>query len=360
MSRLKLFCISASSLLTGAAVGKWWGNDSRRRPTQAVSRASSNSQAFIEDEDFFPFVHSDMLPSVNASTIFYPPPPASTVGSGDIQLTSQKPQPLPVPKRSSQMMKFGFPTLDQLKWRNDYVLSYDRRNKTANWVFEHLTDESCRRRDGVERKLCNFKCDPSVHPYFQSSDSDYKHSGFDRGHLAAAGNHRASLEDCQETFYYSNMAPQVGEGFNRGAWNSLEKMMRSMAKKNPNVYVVTGPLYLPRQEPDGKMYVKYQVIGRNQVSVPTHFFKVAVVQTPSGTYELHSFVLPNQAISDSVPLTSFYVPLESIERSAGFFLFEKIPRDAFKKINGVPNNDCKGLPPPPPPALPPPRPPAGG
>ena len=99
-------------------------------------------------------------------------------------------------------MKFGFPTLDQLKWRNDYVLSYDRRNKTANWVgcqlecmvccnqidlpmgrnnsmvfiqvFEHLTDESCRRRDGVERKLCNFKCDPSVHPYFQSSDSDYK------------------------------------------------------------------------------------------------------------------------------------------------------------------------------------------
>ena len=47
-----------------------------------------------------------------------------------------------------------------------------------------------------------------------------------------------------------------------------------MAKRNPNVYVVTGPLYLPRQEPDGKLYVKYQVIGKNQVSVPTHFFKV--------------------------------------------------------------------------------------
>ena len=52
-----------------------------------------------------------------------------------------------------------------------------------------------------------------------------RHSGFDRGHLAAAGNHRASLEDCQETFYYSDMAPQVGEGFNRGAWNQLEKLV---------------------------------------------------------------------------------------------------------------------------------------
>lgn len=252
------------------------------------------------------------------------------------------------------MMKFGFPTLDQLKWRNDYVLSYDRRNKTANWVFEHLTDDSCRRRDGVERKKCHFVTDTSVHPFFQSGDADYKHSGFDRGHLAAAGNHRACLDDCQETFYYSNMAPQVGEGFNRGAWNQLERLMRNFAKKNPNVYVVTGPLYLPRREPDGKMYVKYQVIGPRQVSVPTHFFKVAVVQTPSGSYEAHSFVLPNQAIPDSVPLTSFYVPLESIERSAGFFLFEKIPRESIRMINGRENGGLtKGstsfLPPPIPP-----------
>lgn len=234
-------------------------------------------------------------------------------------------------------MKFGFPTMDQLKWRSDYVLSYDRRNKTANWVFEHLTEDSCRRRDGVERKKCNFVSDPSVHPFFQSGDADYKHSGFDRGHLAAAGNHRSTIGDCQETFYYSNMAPQVGEGFNRGAWNQLEKMMRNFAKKNPNVYVVTGPLYLPRQEPDGKFYVKYQVIGPRQVSVPTHFFKVAVVETPSGGFEAHSFVLPNQPIADSVPLTSFSVPLESIERSAGFFLFEKIPRENFQRINGREN-----------------------
>ena len=91
-----------------------------------------------------------------------------------LTFSSLRPQSLPAPKRSGQMMKFGFPTLDQLKWRNDYVLSYDRRNRTAFWVFEHLTEDSCRRGEGVERKNCNFKCDPSVHPYFQSSDCDYK------------------------------------------------------------------------------------------------------------------------------------------------------------------------------------------
>ena len=39
---------------------------------------------------------------------------------------------------------------------------------------------------------------------------------------------------------------QVGAGFNRGIWNELEKYVRSIARKNRNTYVCTGPLYLPR------------------------------------------------------------------------------------------------------------------
>jgi len=306
MSKLKVLSASAASVVGGGAVGVWWERKQKTR-----NGPSSNLL------DFLPTAHA-------ATAVFLPPGPSD--------LTTTAP---PLPARKGAQMKFGFPTLDQLKFRSDYVLSYDRKNRTAFWVFEHLTESSCTKNDGVERKKCDFRTDHTIHPFFQSTDRDYRNSGFDRGHLAAAGNHRACQEDCQETFFYSNMAPQVGEGFNRGAWNNLERMVRGFARKNPHVYVVTGPLYLPRQEPDGKLYVKYQVIGENQVSVPTHFFKVAVVQLPSGGYDLHSFVLPNQPIPDSVPLTSFYTPLESIERSAGFLLFEKIPRDTFNRINGV-------------------------
>ena len=42
-----------------------------------------------------------------------------------------------------------------------------------------------------------------------SQNADFKYSGFDRGHLAAAGNHRKCQEHCDETFLLSNMAPQV-------------------------------------------------------------------------------------------------------------------------------------------------------
>lgn len=81
---------------------------------------------------------------------------------------------------------------------------------------------------------------------FRSNNSDYKHSGYDRGHLAAAGNHKANQKHIQQTFLLSNMAPQVGKGFNRHSWNRLEKYVRKLTKVYKEVYCCTGPLYLPR------------------------------------------------------------------------------------------------------------------
>lgn len=79
----------------------------------------------------------------------------------------------------------------------------------------------------------------------RSTNQDYKRSGYDRGHLAAAGNHRVCQEHVDETFYLTNIAPQVGPGFNRDAWNDLEKYVRKLARIHNNVYVCTGPLFLP-------------------------------------------------------------------------------------------------------------------
>lgn len=104
------------------------------------------------------------------------------------------------------------------------------------------------------------------------------------------------------------MAPQVGVGFNRDSWNRLEKHVRKLTKQYPNVYVCTGPLYLPKKENDGKSYVKYQVIGQNSVAVPTHFYKIVVGETPNGALEMESYVMPNQAIDDNTPLAVFQVP----------------------------------------------------
>ena len=128
------------------------------------------------------------------------------------------------------------------------------------------------------------------------------------------------------------MIHKVGVGFNRDKWNDLEKEVRGLVKKNDNVWVVTGPLYLPKKEPDGRMYVKYEVIGEQHVAVPTHFFKVVVTEK-AAQYGLFSYVLPNAACDKGVPLSSYLVPLDSIERAAGFLLFDRLPRNQFRSIN---------------------------
>ncbi|KAL5289104.1 ENDOG family protein [Megaselia abdita] len=236
--------------------------------------------------------------------------------------------------RISQIMKYGFPGLDNVRSYSDYVLSYDRRNRVAHWVFEHLTAESIKSNDKVDRSKCDFRSDESIHPFFRSENTDYKKSGFDRGHMAAAGNHRLHQSHCDETFFLSNMAPQVGKGFNRDSWNRLESYVRKLTKIYPNVYCCTGPLYLPKREPDGKMYVKYEVIGSNTVAVPTHFYKVVVGETADGHLEMEAYIMPNQIISDDTPLTVFQVPAETIERSSGLLFFDKINRKQLTKING--------------------------
>lgn len=64
-------------------------------------------------------------------------------------------------------MKYGFPSLDNIRSLDDYVLAYDRRNRVAHWVFEHLTAETVKRNDAVDRSKCEFIEDTSIHQYFR-------------------------------------------------------------------------------------------------------------------------------------------------------------------------------------------------
>ncbi|XP_032435210.1 endonuclease G, mitochondrial [Xiphophorus hellerii] len=226
------------------------------------------------------------------------------------------------PGNSGAVMKYGFPSLANVRSRESYVTSYDPRTRTASWVIERLNPASLT--GPSDRKRCEFKEDDSVHVFHRATNADYRGSGFDRGHLAAAANHKWSQKAMEDTFYLSNVAPQ-NPHLNQNTWNNLEKLCRSLTKHYLNVYVCTGPLYLPRQEDDGKLYVRYQVIGRNHVAVPTHFFKVLILEQVNGRgVELRSYVFPNQPVDDKLPLERFLVSIETIERASGLLFVPNI------------------------------------
>ncbi|KAI8580097.1 hypothetical protein K450DRAFT_239379 [Umbelopsis ramanniana AG] len=225
-------------------------------------------------------------------------------------------------ENAKRIMPFGSPgPINDLVYRNAYVTSYNRRDRNPNWVAEHMTAESLSRGKGVDRSNSTFKEDDTIPAQFRARLNDYFKSGFDRGHMVAAADVKNSQLSMDETFYLTNIAPQVGEGFNRDYWAHLENFCRTLTKSFQDVYVYTGPLYLPHREADGKFYVKYQVIGNPpNVAVPTHFFKV-ILTHKNGNYSAAAFVLPNARIPDSTPLEAFRVPIDAVERGAGLTFF---------------------------------------
>ncbi|KAK9474307.1 uncharacterized protein V1510DRAFT_444164 [Dipodascopsis tothii] len=231
----------------------------------------------------------------------------------------------------AEFFKYGFPgPVHDLRYNDEYISCYDRRTRNPAWVVEHLTPESMIN-NGTDRKRSTFTEDENVPQKFRARLVDYFRSGYDRGHMAPAADAKFSQKAMDETFYLTNMCPQVGDGFNRDYWAHVEYFCRNLVKDYNSVRIVTGPLYLPRKYPDGKWRVSYEVIGNPpNVAVPTHFFKLIVAERPtknpaSDAVAVSAFVLPNEHIPNTTELKSFQVPVDAIERSTGVNFLEKLP-----------------------------------
>jgi len=212
-------------------------------------------------------------------------------------------------QKSSDFVPVSTPLIQ----RGSYLLSYDGKTRNAQWVYERLTADSL---DGiVDRSSFDFIEDPLVFAQHRATKDDFKGSGFDRGHLCPAADAKVSPDAMKETFYLSNISPQKPH-LNRKHWLKLEKHARDLTKVYEVVEVVSGPLYLPEQDKDGRRYVRYQVIGQNDVAVPTHFFKVILCRKAE-IDKVEAFILPKEKLGQNASLEDFMVPLEKIERAAG-------------------------------------------
>ncbi|OAA66304.1 mitochondrial nuclease [Cordyceps fumosorosea ARSEF 2679] len=241
------------------------------------------------------------------------------------------------PVNPSGLFEYGFPgPVADLAARSALVSSYDRRTRNPHWVAEHITPASLALRD-ADRKHSSFLEDPSVPAHFRARLADYHRSGYDRGHQVPAADAKWSQRAMDDTFYLTNMCPQVGEGFNRDYWAHFEDFCRRLTQRYPSVRVVTGPLYLPRKDPaDGKWYVRYEMIGSPpSVAVPTHFYKVIFAEDgkgAGGNVALGAFVLPNAPIDNNKPITDFEVPVEAVERASGLEFATKLPPQRRKRL----------------------------
>ena len=140
----------------------------------------------------------------------------------------------------SSHLIFGVPqNVDILLMRKGFSLGYSEKHKQALWVSYILKKEDLKGK--YSRKNMRFRKDPAI-KIDPVTPNDYRKTGFDRGHLAPAGDMAYHLEALKESFYMTNITPQY-PSCNRGIWKRLENMVRAWAEKEGKLCVITGPVF---------------------------------------------------------------------------------------------------------------------
>ena len=223
---------------------------------------------------------------------------------------------------AQQPNKLEIPLLKQSQkviYHTGYAFSYNELHEQANWVAYQLTASET---NSVISRSDKFMIDPEVKTG-TADNEDYAASGYDRGHLAPAADMGWSATTMTESFYYSNMSPQL-PAFNRGVWKRAESLVRTWAATYDSLYIATGPV----------LSSGLKSIGHNKVSVPDYYYKV-ILDNKKGQRKSIAFIIPNE--SSKEPLQHFVVSVDKVENMTGIDFFPLLPDDLENKLENTVN-----------------------
>lgn len=173
---------------------------------------------------------------------------------------------------------------------------------------------------GDEPRKKSFEADHTIDGCAESSD--YRNSGYDRGHMAPAADMKWSKVAMDESFLMTNICPQV-KSLNSGIWHRLEQRVREWAARDSSIIVVCGPIFTP-----GK---PVEHIGEIGVAVPHRFFKA--LYAPGRNIGI-AFIFDNDKVKGE--LRKYAVTIDSVERETGLDLFYNLPDDIENEVE----NQC--------------------
>lgn len=198
-----------------------------------------------------------------------------------------------------------------------FTVYFNPRYHIPNCVIYELTADKAQ---GALPRAKNFVADETVEGCAQPSD--YQYSGYDRGHMAPAGDMKWDAQAMEESFYMTNICPQV-KSLNTGAWNSLEGRVRQWAKRDGALIVATGPI-LSRSMPT--------IGGKAGIAVPPKFYKVILAHKANPVRAI-AFIYDNE--KSGTPLSKHVVSVDDVERATGIDFFASLPDDIEDRVESV-------------------------
>ena len=191
---------------------------------------------------------------------------------------------------------------DQEICHKNYAVIHSCAVKAPIAVFEHLTPAAM---SGPATRKDDFRPDPQVTPNCSATLADYATVGrtHDRGHMSPAKNNTINPEIMSESFFLSNMVPQVANN-NRGIWKQLEMQERQWAAApGTDFYIISGGIYDAGHARTG-----------NGLGIPTRLYKIIIEKNSK---KVMAYLMPNSALPVT-DLPKYQTTVQAVESATGF------------------------------------------
>ncbi len=210
-------------------------------------------------------------------------------------------------------IRFGIPSKDGiLLYKKGFVLLYDKNKKVPLWVSYHLTKEYYKNK---LKSVYSFMPDPQLKRGERAEVEDYNKTIYSRCRLAPLDDMARNKEMMKESLYFSNVCPMDKELYNN-CWKKLESIIRGFVKEGNDVWVVTGPLFMQKQQ-------NIKRTGKNKIFIPTHFFKVILYQQKDKSFGASAYIFENKKqkkiTQDNI------TTIDDIEKITNYDFFNLLP-----------------------------------
>lgn len=232
----------------------------------------------------------------------------------------------------------------------NYTVEYDKDLKSTRWVaYEMYQSNSANKVDRwrAGRNEVQYPFDPLLGSGDYYNSDPFTNSGYSHGHLCPSGDRRATAEMEKQTFFITNMMPQLQNNFNAtpGPWGSMEDWSRAMWKKEL-ASNSTDTLFICR---GGTIDKADQIQKRTPkgLIVPQYFYSVELLKYKTSAngewqYKAIGFLIPHvQKRVTSVK--EFVKSINEIEAFTGVDFFCNLPKDIQDKVEAVSGDDLLRL-----------------
>lgn len=142
-----------------------------------------------------------------------------------------------------------------------FAIMHNGNTRTPMYVAQRMNRALVA--DADEKRTNKFFADARLPRAERAELSDYRNSGYSRGHMAPAAD-MPTAQAMAQSFSLANMVPQSMKQ-NSGPWARIEKDTRSYASRaKGDVYIITGPVF----------DAKPSTVGDNKVAVPSYLYKL--------------------------------------------------------------------------------------